>query len=104
MDWINLQTARTYSASNTEDIEQVIEYLKTRFPRMIAVGTSLGGMVLCKYLLKHGKEAEQVFEAAVILSISWDANGGTANLEKDWINRVIINRQLTKSLIQLAKK
>lgn len=70
----------------------------------MALGTSLGGMLLCKYLITHAKEAAESFEAAVIISISWDANGGTANLESNFINRYLINKELTKSLVNLAKK
>lgn len=61
-------------------------------------------MVLCKYLVTYPKEAAEMFEAATIISISWDANGGTANLENNLINRYLINMQLTKSLVNLAKK
>lgn len=59
---------------------------------------------MCKYLINHADTAKKAFEAAIIISISWDCNGGTANLEKNFINRHVINRELTKSLVTLAKK
>jgi predicted alpha/beta-fold hydrolase len=61
-------------------------------------------MVLCKYLITYPKEAAEVFEAALIISIAWDCNAGAANLETNLINRYVINKVLTESLVKLAKK
>ena len=45
MAGIPIKTARLYSAANTEDLEFVIGYIKSIYPRadIVAIGISLGG-------------------------------------------------------------
>ncbi len=42
---VPLATARLYSATNTEDLEDVIEYITSLYPDtpVVAIGVSLGG-------------------------------------------------------------
>lgn len=50
---VPLTTARLYSATNTEDLEFVIDYLKSLYPsaHVVAVGVSLGGYVTIPSLI-----------------------------------------------------
>src|SRR5665811_2572147 len=68
----------------------VIKYLNLNLCRM----------VLSKYLITYRKEAAETFESAVLISIPWDANSGTANIETNFINRYVINKELTKSIVK----
>ncbi len=42
---VPIETARLYSATNTEDLQFVIEYIKSIYPKadIVAIGVSLGG-------------------------------------------------------------
>ena len=73
--------ARTYHSGETEDIAFVLDALAERFPaRAIgAIGFSLGGNVLLKYLGEHGPSA--VPHAAVAVSVPYDLSAGADRLE-----------------------
>ena len=47
-----LKTARTYCASNSEDLSEVIDHIRTTYPNapLMALGVSLGGIILGNYL------------------------------------------------------
>ncbi len=57
-----------------------------------------------RYLIGHPKEAKENFIAAMVFSICWDPLAGTTNLEKPFVNRYIVNANLTQNLRDLAIK
>jgi abhydrolase domain-containing protein 1/3 len=103
---VPLKTPRTYCATNNEDVREVIAHLKKKYPgaKMVAIGTSLGGMILSRYLITCPEEAKETFAAALVISICWDPVIGNASLEKPWLNKYIINYTLTSNLQDLAKR
>ncbi|CAL8086993.1 unnamed protein product [Orchesella dallaii] len=103
---VTFKTPKTYSASYIGDLEEVIAHLKLKFPetRFLGLGTSLGGMVLAKYLVSKPLEAKSNFECALLLCIAWDCVHGSDNLEKPFINKYVINTELARGLRRLAKK
>ncbi|CAG7834265.1 unnamed protein product [Allacma fusca] len=103
---VPVKTPRMYSASNYEDVQEVIWYLKKKYPDnpKIAIGTSMGGMVLCKYLTNQPEEAKNTFLTALVISACWDALSGIKSLEKPIINKYIINGGMTRNLQHLARK
>ncbi|CAG7825577.1 unnamed protein product [Allacma fusca] len=103
---VPLKTPRTYCASKPDDAREVIAHLKKKYPctRLMAVGTSLGGILLCQYLINYAQEAKQTLIAALVISICWDPMSGTTNLEKPFVNKYIMNYNLTQNLRSLAAK
>ncbi|CAL8148309.1 unnamed protein product [Orchesella dallaii] len=103
---VPLKTPRTYCAANHEDVREVIAHLKKTFPnhKMIAIGASLGGMTIGRYLINHPEEAKNTFLAVMLISICWDPMVGTASIEKPFVNRYIVNYTLTSNMQNLASK
>ncbi|CAG7732685.1 unnamed protein product [Allacma fusca] len=103
---VPLKNARLYSASNFDDAREVAGYLNQRFPlrRKIVIGTSMGAMVMSKYLATHPEEGKRSFVAALAISSIWDAIKGIESLEKPFINRYIINSAITQNVLEIAVK
>jgi len=94
-----LKTSRTYCATDTEDIESVIQCVKRKFPLapILATGVSLGGIILTNYLAKGGKNVELC--AAMTVSSPWNIFGSCRSLEQG-INAVVFNNYLCENLKQ----
>ena len=73
---------RFYHSGETSDYALFFDWIKTRFPNkpIYAVGFSLGGNALIKYL-GEGNENHPV-QKAVAVSPPYDLRGGSLNLEK----------------------
>uniref|UniRef100_S4R6P4 Abhydrolase domain containing 1 n=1 Tax=Petromyzon marinus TaxID=7757 RepID=S4R6P4_PETMA len=95
--YYSLLTPRMYSAANTEDLELVVLHIRALYPdsALLAVGMSMGGMMLLNYLAAMGRRAG--VEAALTVSVPWDAFTSTASLETP-LNSVLFNRVLTHLL------
>jgi predicted alpha/beta-fold hydrolase len=75
---------RFYHSGDTDDLAAVLAGIRERFPdrRIGAVGFSLGGNVLLKYLGERGRAgASPVVEAAVAVSAPFDLAAGIVKLE-----------------------
>jgi predicted alpha/beta-fold hydrolase len=66
--------ARFYHSGDTADLDFVVRVLLEREPdlRLGAVGISIGGNVLCKWLGEHGDETPKALRAAVAISVPFD--------------------------------
>jgi predicted alpha/beta-fold hydrolase len=75
-------TARLYHSGDTGDLGFVVDTLTARAPSqpLYAVGTSLGGNVLLKYLGEAG--ARSRIEGAVTISVPYDLGVAARHLEK----------------------
>jgi uncharacterized protein len=84
------RTARFYHSGETEDPGYVLELLRERFPsRPIgALGFSLGGNVLLKYLGEQGDAAGRVVSAAAAISVPFDLLAGTRAIESGVMGRI----------------
>ncbi|MGH8120005.1 MAG: YheT family hydrolase, partial [Gammaproteobacteria bacterium] len=74
--------ARGYHSGETGDLRQVIGILRTRYPgqKLAAVGFSLGGNVLLKYL---GEEKSAcMFSAAVCISVPFELSRSANRLNQ----------------------
>ncbi len=81
------RTARFYHSGDTGDLRAVVEHLAARFSdrRLGAVGFSLGGNALLKYLGEEG--ARSRIAAAAAVSVPYDLAAGALSLERSRMGR-----------------
>lgn len=96
---IPLKTSRTYCAANSDDLEEAIDHIRSKYPKspIIASGISLGGMIVGNYLATRKEKAAEKLQAAMVLSIPWNVYVGTESLEKPMLN-LWLNQHLAKCL------
>lgn len=74
---------RFYHSGETGDLDLVVSHLRERFPgrALAAVGWSLGGNVLLKFLGERADRGPEHLEAAVAISVPFDLAAGARKLE-----------------------
>ena len=100
-----LTTPRTYCASNSEDLSSVIHHIKSTYPNapVLALGVSLGGIILGNYLADEGEAAANLLDAAFLVSVCFDTFRGTESLERKGIN-LMLNRHLAYCLVESIRE
>jgi predicted alpha/beta-fold hydrolase len=83
------RTARFYHSGETADIGLVARLLADRFPDVPrgAVGFSLGGNALLKFLGEEGAAGAASFAAAAAISVPYDLAAGAAALDSSMMGR-----------------
>jgi len=101
---VPIKTPRTYCASNTDDVSEVIDHIKKLHPEspLMALGVSLGGIILGNYLVAKGEQARTKLVAAMLVSVAWDCFKGTESLEK-WGLNLMLNRHLANCLVDSVR-
>lgn len=96
---VELKTPKTYSATDTTDLESVIAHVCSRHPKapVMAIGVSLGGIILTNFLAKFGDKC--TLRAAMTISVPWNVKESARSLEQP-LNFAIFNKTLTNSLKQ----
>jgi len=97
---------RFYHSGETEDIAFVIDLLRERFPTrpLMAIGYSLGGNILLKYLGERVPESPSPVSAAVAISVPYDLSAGAKALERRGMARVYSRYFLTSLLAKVRGK
>lgn len=94
--------ARSYHSGDTQDLQQSLSWIKNRYPQspLLAVGYSLGGNVLTKYLGEYS--AASLIERAVVVSAPLQLSACAKRLERGFSK--IYQRYLIKQLQQKTKE
>jgi uncharacterized protein len=73
---------RGYHSGETGDLDTFVKTLKTRYPdrKLAAIGVSLGGNVLLKYLGEQGDECQ--LTSAMVVSVPFDLADSARNLNR----------------------
>jgi predicted alpha/beta-fold hydrolase len=84
------RASRFYHSGETGDLRLVLEHARARFPGspLGALGFSLGGNVLLKYLGEEGDAAHGRILAAATISVPFDLAAGAAALERGLMARL----------------
>ena len=85
---------RFYHSGETTDFDFVAHTLAERRPDvpLVALGVSLGGNALLKWLGEH--PAQTLIAAAATISVPYDLGAGAIHLEQTWAGRLYVNRFL----------
>jgi len=98
------RTARFYHSGETEDLRYLLGLLAGRgSPVSAAVGFSLGGNVLLKYLGEEGSKAATL-RAAVAVSVPYDLAAGADILEQTQMGRFYTSRFVTSLVTKAVAK
>ncbi|OQV25310.1 Phospholipase ABHD3 [Hypsibius exemplaris] len=92
--------------ADTTDVAQVIRHLKQRYPAVpiLAIGVSLGGILLTNYLARCGLANEHSQLLAVMtVSVAWNFFESAKALEEP-LNWLLFNRMLTRALCDAVQK
>lgn len=100
------RTPRFYHSGETEDPGFVIALLRERFPNrpLMAIGFSLGGNILLKYLGEQGAKNAAPVSAAVAVSVPYDLSAGADALERGPMARIYVGYFLRSLLAKVHAK
>jgi predicted alpha/beta-fold hydrolase len=96
---------RLYHAGETDDVEFVIEQLAARRPGrpLAAVGFSIGGNMLLRWMGEAGERATELLDAAAVVSVPFDLEAG-ANFMEASASRLYLRHLLPSLRAKIAAK
>lgn len=96
-----LLTPRLYCAADDADLRTALAHIRKSNPntKLIAIGISLGGIILSRYLIKSG--CHSLVDAAFMVSVCWDIMQGIASMERGL--NFALNQHLTRSLVNIVE-
>ncbi|XP_014239389.1 phospholipase ABHD3 [Cimex lectularius] len=100
---ITLKTPRTYCASNSEDLVEVIDYVRKVCPDapVAATGISMGGLILGNYLTSV-QNSNRELTCAMLISVPWNVRVGCESIEQPVVN-LMLNRHLASCLCNIVR-
>lgn len=93
------RASKDYHAGDIDEMAYVLDYLSTRFDDIYAVGVSLGGNMLARYMGSYGNEAR--CQKAVVVSAPVDLASSAKAMHK-FVARHVYAPFLLKSLVPKA--
>ena len=95
---------RFYHSGETQDVGFILALLRDRFPSrpVMAIGFSLGGNILLKYLGEQGASNSAAVSAAVAVSVPYDLSAGVDALEGRGMARIYA-RYFLRSLLSKVR-
>lgn len=96
-----LLTPRLYCAANCDDLKHALSHIRDQRPNslIVAIGVSLGGIQLTRYLVQSGSAS--VVDAAILVSVIFDLIRANETLEQFGLN-YLFNRALTSGVLKIA--
>lgn len=88
-----------YNAGDSAEVHHALQTLRQDYPKLYAVGVSLGGNALAKYLGEYGDEA--LCEAGVVVSAPVDMSSAAMNMHS-FISHRIYTPYLLNPIIKKA--
>lgn len=97
---------RLYHSGETEDIRFVLQWLRARHPGVPigAIGFSLGGNALLKFMGEEGDAARDLLRAAVAISVPYDLGAGADHLDSTVMGRLYTRIFLKPLVLKTAAK
>ena len=97
-----LLTPRLYCGADDEDLRTALHHIRAMNPSVpiVATGISLGGVILCRYLIATGHHS--LVDAAFLVSVVWNYFDALPNIERGL--NYPLNRFLTRSLIGIVSQ
>ena len=97
--------ARAYHCGDSAEIDWILRRLRERNPqsRLYAVGVSIGGNMVLKWLGEQGERALEIVDRAVAISAPTDLPIAAQRLDSGW-NRLIYTSQFLRSMKQKVLK
>lgn len=95
--------ARAYHSGDSAEIEQLLRRFRADNDRLYAVGVSLGGNALLKWLGEHGADARRIVTASAAVSTPFDLMSAGRSLDRG-LNRVLYTRHFLRTLKQKARE
>ena len=94
---VELKTTRLYCATNYDDLHMVVNHVRQKYPehKILAVGVSLGGLLLAGYLAKQGEDC--LISNTMIVSSPMNMFTMSEELEKG-TNFFIFDRFMAKKI------
>jgi uncharacterized protein len=99
---------RFYHSGETEDVALMFSALAARYPQSIwfAVGVSLGGNVLLKWLGESGATGAKRIHAAAAISVPFDLEAGARHISRGFsrvYDRSFLRSLRRKALVKLSR-
>ena len=94
---------KIFCATETQPLIALLDCIQERYPssKIIALGVSLGGMILTKYLSDTGDESKVKY--GMVVCMPWDCSQTRICLEKSFISRFAYNKKLSGNLQKFAQ-
>jgi predicted alpha/beta-fold hydrolase len=91
------QSARAYHSGDSAEVDWVVKRLRQESPDLSAVGVSLGGNVLLKWLGEQGEAAKHWLRSAAAVSAPLDLPASARTLDRG-LNRLLYTRHFLATL------
>ena len=88
-----------YHSGDSTEVAHMLQLMHSRYPRICAVGISLGGNALAKYLAEQGRHA--IPQAAAVVSAPLDLTAASHRLERGW-SKMLYAPYFLRSLLPKA--